>query len=68
VLCVLTLYILVFDVGCFMISNVVFMERTDRECSLAGLVLYCVTVCILVLGVECVTVSNVVFLKGTNRQ
>jgi len=42
------------------------MEGTDRECSVAWLVLYCVTVCILVLGVECVTVSNVVFMEGTD--
>jgi len=44
------------------------MERTDRKCSVAGLVVYCETVCILVLGVECVMVSNVVFMEGTDRQ
>ena len=30
-----------------MVSSVVFMEGTDRQCSVARLVLYCVTVCIL---------------------
>ena len=49
-------------------SNVVFMEGTDRQCSVARLVLYCVTVCILVFSVECVTVSSVVFMEGTDRQ
>ena len=40
-------------VECVMVSNVVFMEGTDRQCSVAQLVLYCVTVCtlVLVLGV-----------------
>jgi len=37
-----------------MVSNVVFMEGTDRKCIVSRLVLYCVTVCVLVLGVECV--------------
>ena len=36
-------------VECVTVSNVVFMEGTDRQCSVAQLVLYCVTVCILVL-------------------
>jgi len=40
-------------VECVTVSSVVFMEGTDRQCSVARLVLYCVTVCILglVLGV-----------------
>ena len=49
-------------------SSVVFMEGTDRQCSVAGLGPNCVTVCILVLGVECVTVSSVVFMEGTDRE
>ena len=36
-------------VECVTVSSVVFMEGTDRQCSVAWLVLYCVTVCILVL-------------------
>ena len=36
-------------VECVTYSSVVFMEGTDRQCSVARLVLYCVTVCILVL-------------------
>ena len=36
-------------VGCVTVSSVVFMEGTDRQYSVARLVLYCVTVCILVL-------------------
>ena len=53
---------------CVTLNNVVIMDGTDRVCSLACLVLYCVTVCILGLGVECVTVSNVVFIEGTDRE
>jgi len=34
---------------CVTYSSVVFMEGTDRQCSVARLVLYCVTVCILLL-------------------
>jgi len=49
VLYFVTVYILVFSVECVTYSSVVFMEGTDRQCSVARLVLYCVTVCILVL-------------------
>ena len=63
-----TVCILVLCVECVTVSNVVFMEGTGTECSVAQLVLYCVTVCILVLGVECVTVSNDVFMEGTGRE
>jgi len=37
---------------CVTYSNIVFMEGTDTQCSVARLLLYCVTVCILVLGVS----------------
>ena len=50
-----TVCILVFGVECVSVSNVVFIEGTDNECSVAWLVLYCVTVCILVFSDECVT-------------
>ena len=53
------------SVECVTVSNVVFMEGTDRQCSVAGLLLYCVIVCVLVLGVECVTVSSVVIMEGS---
>jgi len=53
---------------CVTVSNVVFMEGTDRQCSVAELLLYCMRVCKLVFGVECVTVSNVVFMEGTDTQ
>jgi len=33
-------------VECVTVSNDEFMEGTDRECSVAGLVLYFVTLCI----------------------
>ena len=49
----MTMCILVLGVECVTVSSVVFMEGTDRQCSVARLVLYCVTVCVLVLGVEC---------------
>ena len=54
-------------VECVTYSSDVFMEGTDRQCSVARLVLYCVTVYIGI-GVECVTVSSVVFMEGTDRQ
>ena len=50
-------------VECVTVSSVVFMEGTDRQCSVARLVLHCVTVCILVLVFQCVTVSSVVLWK-----
>ena len=68
VLYCVTLCILVFDVECVMVNNVVFMEGTDRECSVACLVLYCVTLYILLFGVEWFTVSSDVFMEGTDRQ
>jgi len=55
-------------VECVTVSNDVFMEGKDRECSVAGLVLYCMRVCKLVFGVECVTVSNVVFMEGRDKE
>ena len=63
-----TVCILVLGVECVTVSNDVFMEGKDRQCSVAGLVLYCMRVCKLVFGVECVTVSNVVFMEGTDTQ
>jgi len=55
---------LVFGFECVIYSNVVFMEGRVRQCSVAGLVLYCETVCILILGFECLTISKVVFMEG----
>ena len=55
VLYCVTLCILVLGVECVTVSSVVFMEGTDRQCSVARTFLYYVTVCILLFGVECVT-------------
>ena len=56
------IYILLFGFECFTVSNVVFIEGTVRQCSVAGLVLYCVTLCMLVYGFACITLSKVVFM------
>ena len=56
---------LVLVVQCVTVTNVVFMEGTERQCSESRLVLYCVDVCILAIGFECVTVSNDVIITGT---
>jgi len=59
--------ILVFGLESVTYSNVVFMEGSIRQCSLADLVLYCVTVFILVLGFECLMVSSF-FVYGRKYQ
>jgi len=62
-----SVYIMEFDVDCFTVTKVVFMEGRNRECNVALLVLYCVTLYILLGGVKCVMVRNVVFIEVIAR-
>jgi len=62
----MSLCILEFGLDCFAYSNIMFIERTDRKCSVAQLMLYCVTVCNLLFGVENDNYSNWVFRKRTD--
>jgi len=69
VLYCLTLCIFVLGFECVTYSNVVFMEGTDRQCSVARL--QCCIVyrfVYLYLSSEFITYSNVVFMEGTDRQ